>query len=212
MPRVLSRLREKKDIDIEKLPQIDQCDPDRFISFNKNHLYQHRILRVNYTTYDVRRDQDLVNGHSAHCNIMVLCQPSGEPNADGGSSYRYGRVLGAYHVNVNYNGPARPYYHETHRMEIIWVRWYEEVGESESGWSHQRLGRLRFVPIEDDDAFGIVDPAEVLRGCHVIPRFRFGKVHREGVGRSPLAKDSSDWKQYYINRQVKSYIFFTAIR
>ncbi|KAF7975060.1 hypothetical protein HWV62_10563 [Athelia sp. TMB] len=202
MPRVLTRLREKNDINIEKLPQIEQCDADRFISFDHNQLYQHRILRINYTTYDVRRDQDLVNGHSAHCNIMVLCQHSTESNASDGSTYRYGRVLGTYHVNINYNGPGRPYYHEKHRMEILWIRWYEEVGELETGCTHKRLGRLRFPPIEDDDAFGFVDPADVLRGCHIIPRFRFGKVHKEGIGYSPLINDGLDWKQYYINRFV----------
>ncbi|KAF7964872.1 hypothetical protein HWV62_1965 [Athelia sp. TMB] len=70
MPRVLSKLREKKDIDLGRLPQIEHCDPDIFVSFHKNHMYEHRILRVNYTTYDVRRDQDLINSHSTHCNIM----------------------------------------------------------------------------------------------------------------------------------------------
>lgn len=163
-------------------------------------MYQHRILRVNYTTYDVRRDQDLVNGHSAHCNIMVLRQRTEASHTDNVSSYRYGRVLGTYHVNVGYNGPGRPDYHELHKMEFLWVRWYDEVGQLETGWAHQRLGRLRFAPIEDGDAFGIVDPDDVLRGCHIIPRFQLNKVHAAGAGHSPLAKDASDWKEYYINR------------
>ncbi|KAF7985614.1 hypothetical protein HWV62_3931 [Athelia sp. TMB] len=199
LPRVLAKLHDKKDIDRQKLPQAEQCDGDSVISFNKNTMYQHRIMRVNYTTYDVRRDQDLVNGHSAHCNIMVLSQPTEESNTNNVSSYRYARVLSTYHVNVGYNGPGRPDYHELHKMEFLWVRWYDEVGKPETGWAHQRLGRLRFAPVDDDDAFGIVNPDDVLRGCHIIPRFHLNKVHVEGTGHSPLAKDASDWKEYYVN-------------
>src|SRR5882762_6861906 len=34
-------------------------------------LYLHKTLQINYTTYDVRHDQDTVNPHT-HANVMVL--------------------------------------------------------------------------------------------------------------------------------------------
>ena len=35
-------------------------------------LYKHNLMRINYTTYDVRRAQDIVNPSTFHCNIMLL--------------------------------------------------------------------------------------------------------------------------------------------
>ena len=200
LPRILSKLRSQAGDTYDRLPLPDQCDADAVISFRYNRFYQHRIVRINYTTYDVRREQDLVNAHSAHCNVMVLCQ------SDNAISYRYARVISTFHVNAGYNGPGGPHYLERHRVDVLWVRWYDEVGESGTGWAHKRLGRLRFAPIEDSDAFGFIDPADVLRGCHIIPCFRRQKVHVTGRGRSRLARDDSDWKEYYINRSVLLHI------
>ncbi|KAF7967815.1 hypothetical protein HWV62_32975, partial [Athelia sp. TMB] len=202
LPRILSTLRGQKDVDHDQLPLPDTCDTDAVISFNLNRLYLHRILRINYTTYDIRREQDLINAHSAQHNIMVLCQPTEDSGTNDAISYRYGRVLGTYHINVVYNGPGRPPWHQKLRAEIVWVRWYEELGQPGTDWAHRRLGRLRFLPIEDHDAFGFVDPGDIVRGCHIIPRFRMQKVHKSGKGHSPLAKDGSDWKEYYIGRFV----------
>ncbi len=36
-----------------------------------NRIYRHKILRINYTTYDVRQDQDSINPHT-RSDIMVL--------------------------------------------------------------------------------------------------------------------------------------------
>lgn len=196
---MLAELQSQEGVDVNDLPHPDECNSETAILLRYNRLYEHRILRINYTTYDVRRDQDYVNAYSSHCNIMVLCQSS---NPDVAPSYRYGRVIGTYHVNAKYNGRGRPEYHDPHRMELLWVRWYDEVGQSETGWAHKRLNRLRFAPIEDDDAFGFIDPADVIRACHIIPRFSLKRVHGTGLGQSPLARDGSDWKEYYINRSV----------
>ncbi|KAF7969066.1 hypothetical protein HWV62_28417 [Athelia sp. TMB] len=207
LPRILSELRSEEGADLHKLPDPHNYDARiKAVALLKhNRLYEHRTIRVNYTTYDVRRDQDYINGYSSHCNIIVLCPPADPSIPDAPPTYRYGRVIGTFHANVTYNGPGRPYYHDPHRMEVLWVRWYDEVGQSGTGWAHQRLDRLRFAPIDDDDAFGFLDPADVLRACHIIPRFHLQKVHSSGVGHSPLARDSSDWKEYYVNRSVVLY-------
>ncbi|KAF7967387.1 hypothetical protein HWV62_34433 [Athelia sp. TMB] len=54
----------------------------------------------------------------------------------------------------------------------------------------------------NQDSFGFLDPADVLRGCHIIPVFAKGKHHSSGKGMSFCAKDSNDWNKYYINRFV----------
>ena len=43
------------------------------ITFIKNKIYQHKVMQVNYTTYDMIREQDSLNPWT-HTNIMVLSQ------------------------------------------------------------------------------------------------------------------------------------------
>lgn len=138
LPRIISLLKSKaatEDYDTSEFPDNpDECDPDRMLVFKHNRIYQHRIMHVNYTSYDVRRSQHVVNNHSSHCNIMVLCNsqdtnPSSPP-------FRYGRIIGTYHVNTMYIGPGRPNY-ISHRMEFLWIRWYNEVGQAGTSWTHR---------------------------------------------------------------------------
>ena len=51
-----------------------------------------------------------------------------------------------------------------------------------------------------EGSFGFVDPADVLRGCHIIPAFSSGRAHSDGHGLSHSAVDSNDWKCYYVNQ------------
>src|SRR5262245_58580215 len=96
-------------------------------------MYQHQVMRVNYTTYDVRREEDVINPNTDHCNIMLLSADNvGSPT----HRYIYARVLGIYHVNVIYVGSGNGVYQEQ-RMEFLWVRWYSHIsGESvQKGWA-----------------------------------------------------------------------------
>lgn len=197
LPRLLSRLKAAHEgPDNCPIPDISECDADRAVVIKDDRLFMHNIFRVNYTSYDVRRLQDVINARSTHCNIMVLCHSDNDSSP---SHFRYGRVIGTYHVKAIYVGPGMKN-HTSHSFELLWVRWYDEVGQAGTGWQHSRLNRLRFAPLNDDDAFDLIDPADVLRGCHVIPRFSLGQKHSTGIGLSPLAQDSSDWTEYYISR------------
>lgn len=178
------------------------------IFFKGERMYSHKIARFNYTTYDVRRAQDVVNPATSHCNVMLLSEAGSsfaseaplELEASHPHPYLYARVIGIYHANVIYTGPGMLDY-TPHRMDFLWVRWYNYQDAENTA----RLGRLSFPPITSDGAFGFVDPADVIRGCHVIPRFSQGKQYPTGTGFSRLAHDSHDWTAYHISRYVSSY-------
>jgi hypothetical protein len=59
--------------------------------------------------------------------------------------------------------------------------------------------------MESTNAFGYVDPADVLRGCHLLPVFANGKLHPDHIATSKLASDTDNWKYYYINRYGSHY-------
>jgi len=177
---------------------LSQCSPHSVL-FKNDSLYRHNIIRINYTTYDVRRSQEVANGSTAHCNIIVL----NDTTQDEGHPLRYGRVLGIYHANVIYAGTGMVDY-QPRRLEFLWVRWYHRIETLNTGWGARKLDRVRFPPVTSDGAFGFVDPSDVLRCCHIIPAFSHGKVHVDGRGLSRCARDSSDWVAYYVNRWVLS--------
>lgn len=158
----------------------------------------HKILRINYTTYDVRRSQDIINPGTSHCNIMVLAADDGNNEDDNGHIFLYGRVLKICHANIVYNGPGM-LDHRPHRIEFLWVRWYDHLKPLGS-WSSHRLDRLTFPPISRRGAFGFINPADIIRSSHVIPAFAQGIRHGELGLVSSLARRSEEWEMYYINR------------
>lgn len=166
------------------------------VVFKNNRLYRHSLFRVNYTTYDMRRQSDSVNPQTDHRDIMLL---AAENNARSeGHFFRYARVLGVYHANVILLGPHSKDY-QARRMDFLWVRWFELLDEP-SGWEACKLDRVKFLPMSSENTFGFVNPADVVRSCHIIPSFADGKLHPDGLAMSRLAHDSNDWKVYYVNR------------
>ena len=175
------------------------------VLIRNDRMYRHKVIHFNYTTYDVRRAQDVVNPNTSHANIMVLARDSNI--GDGGSQnhqFWYARVLGIYHVNAVYVGPGMVDY-TPKKLDFLWVRWYRYEGAElgELGRPAQRLHQLSFPPMRDDDAFGFLDPADVLRSCHIIPAFAKDRRHpnnRHSEGQSGCAGDSKDWNRYYVGQ------------
>ena len=158
-------------------------------------------MRLNYTTYDVRRAQDIINPSTPHCNIMLLAEhDASEVGLHSQHPYLYAHVLGIFHANVTYVGPGMVDYRSC-RVDFLWVRWYHYVEEG-AGWDVSRLDRVCFPPMVDKHAFGFIDPDDVLRGCHIIPQFSRGPRHLDGTGISHCAHDATDWHFYYVNRSV----------
>ncbi|KAJ3552779.1 hypothetical protein NM688_g3974 [Phlebia brevispora] len=154
-----------------------------------NRIYRHQILQVNFTTYDMRRDQDTLNPRT-HANFMVL--NPGEDNLDENKT-------------PSYTGPGH-IAKEVRRMEFLWVRWFGRDLKAPGGFATRRLHRLGFVDADELGAFGFLDPSLVIRGVHLIPAFHYGRT-QDLLGPSILRReldkeDCEDWKYYYVDMFV----------
>jgi len=138
------------------------------VLFKGDWIYCHHLLRVNYTTYDLQWEFNSINPHTNHCNIMLLSSSDGDCHP-----FCYARVLGIFHANIIYTGPGTKDF-QSWQIEFLWVQWFEVIQDHSPLWEQQALDTVRFLPVADKDAFGFVDPANVLRGCHVIPAFGDG--------------------------------------
>jgi hypothetical protein len=199
---LLPKIRSILATEIASLPTVsvdtagDTSNDWQAVLLKQDRIYRHHIMRIYHTTYDVRRDEDVLHTNTSHCNVMVLDSSSPLEHP-----FRYAQVLGIYHANVIYIGNGDVIDYQPRRLEFLWVRWYQ-VDDPSGGWDVKRLDRVRFPPMNREDSFGFLDPADVLRSCHIVPAFSRGRVHADGIGISHLAKDSNDWKAYYINRLV----------
>lgn len=172
-------------------------------------------MRLKYTTYNARRDEDIIHLDTDQSNIMML-NPSytyGSP----GNPFKYCKVMAILHAEVSYIAElgllagATNHYHKL-RLEFLWVRWYEEFVEGPDqkseviGAEDVGLERVSLRAVKSPDALEFIDPDMVLRACHLIPHFGGGRQHLDGKGTSQLAQDGSDWKSYYVNRCVDFYL------
>ena len=172
-------------------------DHDRMsVHIVDNKIYSSQVLRVNYTTYNVRRDQDSVNPRT-HPDIIVLSRED-DPQAH---PYWYARVLGIFHLRVLHLDPSATNRSVQH-MEVLWVRWFGLVPGYQFGSKVARLPKVGFVPDTDPQAFGFLDPSLVIRGCHLIPAFNDGRTVElltasPSAGRPPDKTD--DWAMFFVN-------------
>ena len=158
------------------------------VLFKHDHFYRHQILHINFTTYDMHHKQDTINLSTSRHDIMVLSNSE----ADSNHPYTYARVIGIFHVNIIYAGARRADY-SSHRMEFLWVHWYElDTLDPLGSWGSNRLDRLQFLSMDKEDAFGFLDPNDILRAAHVIPAFKAGKCSPDGSRLLSNAKDDED--------------------
>ena len=164
-----------------------------------NRAIQSTILRINYTTYDIRRGQDVLRP-GPKCFVFTLSREDG-PDAH---PFWYAQVLRAFHIEVLHTGPeARCRSLQT--MELLWVRWLGVEPKYRWGFRTARLPKVGFVPESDDNAFGFLDPSLIIRGCHLIPCFHDGRttaLMKQGhsIARDPMEED--DQCSFYVNMYV----------
>ncbi|KAH8984066.1 hypothetical protein EDB86DRAFT_2750235, partial [Lactarius hatsudake] len=163
---------------------------DVYIQHNK--IFSHATARYNYTTYDVRRDHDVINCNTTRRDVMLrACD-----DVPGQHPFWYARVLGIYHANVYFGLESHP-----ERIEFLFVRWFGHAPDWPGGPAARRLDRVGWVPEHDaSGAFGFLDPARVVRACHLIPAFAEGKTTRLLSPSQMRDSQSGDWVHYYVSR------------
>ncbi|KAG9077844.1 hypothetical protein FRC06_008672 [Ceratobasidium sp. 370] len=165
---------------------------------HKDQMYSHKTLRLNYTAYDVVRQQDVLNPNTAMRFIVLPTErenPTDHP-------FLYAKILGIYHAKFVYKG-APPC-----RMDFIHVRWLYYDYSQPGGLATCRLDRLTYKTCRTNqdvlDSFDFVDPADVIRASHLIPDFD-SKVSSDLLNGLSVALDDtrdSDWNYYYVNQFV----------
>jgi hypothetical protein len=173
------------------------------ILIRNERLYQHKTVRINFTTYDVRRSQDSLNPHTSHCDLLVW---SGEDTtATRYHPFWYARLLGVFHAHVCRMDPKNSEVNtEWQPMPFLWVRWFGRSDpQARASINPHRLDRIGFVTADDNtEPFGFLDPSNVVRACHIIPAFAYGRTNAllgPSIARKPQEKDT-DWQYYYVNR------------
>ncbi|KAG5637871.1 hypothetical protein H0H81_002834 [Sphagnurus paluster] len=161
-------------------------------------FYRHKVMRVNYTGYDIRRGQDSINSRN-HADIMTLA-PEGETHDNGDHPFWYGRVIGIFHVDFIHDIPG------TRQIpiskQVLWMRWFQYDKSYRAGFQRRRLHRIHFIPSHDPSAFGFLDPDEVVRGSHLIPAFHHGPTDEYLKGTSVTCEEDelNDWK--FVDRDM----------
>ena len=169
------------------------------VQISQNHIYEHGVLRVNYTSYDVRRAQDSINPQT-HSDVMVLSHDDDTGPNGILHPYWYARVLGIFHMMVHYTR-LNTQSTDEQRMDFLWVRWFGVDPDVRTGWRARRLPAIGFVPDSDPDAYGFVDPQEVLRGAHLLPAFNHDQATNvlDSETNVRRANEVDDWNLYYPN-------------
>ena len=163
---------------------------------NVGRIVESKILRINYTSYDIRRGHDALrpDGHSFLMTLSREEDPDRHP-------FWYCQVIKAFHVEVHFcpGGVS----HAQEKMEVLWVRWLGMDPDHQWGFRQCALPKVGFVP-EDADSppFGFLDPSQVIRGCHLIPAFIDGRTDQllpRGVSVARRPGETDDWASYYVN-------------
>ena len=166
-------------------------------------LFAHKVMRINFTTYDMRRDQDSINPDN-HADVMMLAPANSE------HPFLYARVIGIFHVKA-YTATLETTSISPQLVHVVWLRWFDLDTTAPGGFQTRRLHRLKWADV-NDGAFGFVSPNDILRGCHLIPR-----ALPHGSGRSDTAlpgvstvrreRDGGvldDWDHHYVGMYVNS--------
>ena len=93
----------------------------RSILILDNQVYLAKVFHVNYTKYDVRRDQDSINPRT-RSDIMMYSPETGRD----AHPYWYACVPGIFHAQVLHVG-AKSTNHSPQHIEFLWVRWFGQV-------------------------------------------------------------------------------------
>ena len=169
-------------------PDENNTEP---IFIQNDTLYNHPILTINYTSYNLQREQDIIHLGYGREGIMVYT-----PTLGGNEPWSYANILTIYHVIVRTASDPEP-----KRLTVLWVRWMEYSTSGLDGPNSQNYARVSFVPWSGipGNTFDFIDPSHIIRGCHLLPVFALGRtcdLLNPSIARDP----EGDWCAYYANR------------
>jgi len=172
------------------------------ITFVGDRIYKHDVLRVNYTTYDLRHGQDSINIRT-HPYIMTL----GHEDEEGETTwhpYWYAKVIGIFHINVRRSGRM-----ETERMEFLWVHWFGRDLDHKGSFETRRLHHIGLTDSEDPTSYGFLNPDDVLRSVHLIAAFLPNEREQEAHDLDDSDDDAPVPEFYYVSMYVIHHSSFT---
>jgi hypothetical protein len=106
-----------------------------------------------------------------HPDIMAL---SGEMRPQ--HPYWYAHMLSIYHMDVllNIEGPIKK-----HHIKVLYIRWLAPLIGHQSGMACAWLPKVAFVEDTDYDAFGFLDPTQVIWGAVIsqIPGLSYSQIY-----------------------------------
>jgi hypothetical protein len=154
----------------------------------------------------MRKAQDSVNIRR-HPDVIILADE--HCAKEQGHPYLYGRVIGIFHVHVQ-NTTRFSQDRSERRMDVLWIRWYQYEKDFSWGWREKRLPRISFPPATDPDAFGFINPEDVIRGMHIIPCFSSSSTDSvlpedsvarvfEDFDEGNFVVEGDDWTYYNVN-------------
>ncbi|KAF8997807.1 hypothetical protein BDZ89DRAFT_1148399 [Hymenopellis radicata] len=168
---------------------VSFSDEERLrVRIKKDTMYFHKVLRLNYTSYDRRRQQDIINP-ATKADIMMLADPADQNT----HPYYYARVLSIFHVK---------------RVTRI-RRKISPSGDLVDPFRPSSLYQVGFADANDPEAFAFVSPDNGLRAVQLVPNFVRRKTNNKlykSIARRPSEGDL-DWFRFYVNSFVDRDMF-----
>ena len=113
---ILGRLL-KREFDGDTYGELTDQDRNT-VRISGERLYRCKTFRVNYTTYDIQRDGDMINPRT-YPDIMVKSPETG-PRAQ---PYWYAHVIGIFHAMVS-SSHAGVEEKSFRHVDFLWVWWF----------------------------------------------------------------------------------------
>lgn len=164
-----------------------------------NALHVHRVIRLNYTTYDIRRDHDMINPRR-NSDIMLLAPQDDSPI----HPYLYAQVNAIFHVSVQHFGRLSTD-QRRRQIDVCWVRWYALDDTVPSGVKAKRFYQVGFLEDDDPAGYGFVDPSSIVRAVHLIPNYAKGTIIDDND------EETAEYWRYYINSCVSYWYLLLEI-
>lgn len=129
---------------------------------------------------------------------MLLSSTCDEEGNTVDHPYLYGRVTAIFHVLVEHVGQESTTQHQQ-KIDVCWICWYSmnhyDKDASSFGFTVKRLYQVRFLHDTNLNAFGFIDPNDIIQAVHFIPNFAAGETtDDEGNPNKP-----GKYWHYYVN-------------